>query len=121
MSKVPKLSPGEVSKLLKNLEKSHKGEIVPPTQYIWQLVKRPNEFDTLSRRFKFKSFEDTWAFLTKVSMRAHLLGHHPKITTFYNIVDMDLTTDDVKGLTPVDFKMANRFTKFAQKLGEKYD
>lgn len=73
--------------------------------------------DTLLRKYTFKSFEETWAFLNRVALRSHKLGHHPKITNTYNVVDLELTTHDVGGLSEVDFKMAKAFDKAAIQYG----
>ncbi|KAH3671971.1 hypothetical protein OGAPHI_000157 [Ogataea philodendri] len=73
----------------------------------------------LARNYTFKNFEDTWAFLTKVALRSHLTGHHPKLTTVYNKVDVELTTHDVQGLTEIDFKFAERFENYAAQIGQK--
>lgn len=72
----------------------------------------------LYRNFKFKTFEDTWAFLTKISMRSHLIAHHPTIINTYNKVKLELNTHDVNGLTDLDFKLAKRFSDYALKIGE---
>lgn len=82
----------------------------------WEIVKTEGNSDAIRASYKFKSFEDTWAFLTKVAMRAHLEGHHPHITNVYNKVDLELTTHDVGGLSELDFKMAKRFTKYAMQF-----
>ncbi|KAG7880765.1 hypothetical protein KL905_002366 [Ogataea polymorpha] len=73
----------------------------------------------LERKYTFQNFEDTWAFLTKVALRSHLGGHHPKITTLYNKVTIHLTTHDVQGLTQSDFKFAERFESYANRIGLK--
>lgn len=75
--------------------------------------------DTIQSRYIFKSFEDTWAFLQKVALRSHIQGHHPKITTIYNKVELELTTHDVNGLSDMDVKLAKRFEKYAKEIGEK--
>lgn len=72
--------------------------------------------DRVVRSYQFKSFEDSWSFLTKVAMRSHKMGHHPKITNLYNRVDLELTTHDVNGLSEIDFKMATVFEKAARRL-----
>ncbi|ODV86457.1 hypothetical protein CANARDRAFT_6927 [[Candida] arabinofermentans NRRL YB-2248] len=118
MSKIKyiKLSLTEISNSLKKL----------PVDYTqsqpWRLSVKSDiqpSVDKLTRQFTFKTFEDTWAFLTKVSMRSHLSGHHPKITTVYNSVEIELTTHDVEGLTELDFQLAKRFTNYANQIGEK--
>lgn len=82
----------------------------------WSLVKSSENLDAIRANYKFKSFEDTWAFLTKVAMRSHLEGHHPMIKNVYNRVELELTTHDVAGLSDLDFKLATRFTKYANQF-----
>lgn len=74
----------------------------------WQLSQK-----TLQKQYKFANFEDTWSFLTKVSMRSHLMGHHPTITNTYNIVKIELTTHDIDDVSEVDLQLAKRFDKYA--------
>ncbi|CCC67822.1 hypothetical protein NCAS_0A12640 [Naumovozyma castellii] len=64
---------------------------------------------------KFKDFETTWSFLNQLSMRAHLWGHHPTISTTYNKVDLELTTHDIEGgpaISDIDIKMAKRIEHY---------
>ncbi|ODQ81749.1 hypothetical protein BABINDRAFT_11843 [Babjeviella inositovora NRRL Y-12698] len=74
---------------------------------------------SLSRSIVCKNFEDTWALLTKVSMRAHLLGHHPTITTTYNKISFRLTTHDLAEaggegvISDVDVKLAKKIDEYA--------
>lgn len=83
----------------------------------WKFIPgKDNKLDCIIREYKFKNFEDSWIFLNKVAMRSHKLGHHPKIYNNYNIVEIELTTHDVKGLSEIDFKMAKVFENTANKL-----
>lgn len=83
----------------------------------WQLTHSNTQ---LTREHTFKTFEQTWGFLTQVSMRAHLLGHHPTIRTSYNKVKIDLTTHDIiseadrqsSAISDIDIKFAKRIEKY---------
>ncbi|GME84619.1 unnamed protein product [Ambrosiozyma monospora] len=79
----------------------------------WQLTPNPQHPTSISTTLKFKTYEDTWSYLTKISMRSHLAGHHPTITTTYNEVSLLLSTHDVSGLSELDFKLAKRFSDYA--------
>lgn len=84
----------------------------------WRLV--PGSMtttDTLLREYRFRTFEETWSFLTRVAMRAHRSGHHPKLTNVYTTVELKLTTHDVQGLSELDFRLAKAFDKAARQLG----
>ncbi|ODQ59421.1 hypothetical protein WICANDRAFT_17706, partial [Wickerhamomyces anomalus NRRL Y-366-8] len=62
----------------------------------------------ISKEYKLGNFEETWAFLNQISLRSHLWGHHPTITTTYNQVKITLTTHDVQGVSDIDIKFAKR-------------
>ncbi|CCF55643.1 hypothetical protein KAFR_0A02050 [Kazachstania africana CBS 2517] len=77
---------------------------------------------SLIRECVFPDFESTWAFLTRVSMRSHLWGHHPTITTSFNKVKLELSThdlDDKGAISDIDLKMANRIEKYINIYNDK--
>ncbi|GME68530.1 unnamed protein product [[Candida] boidinii] len=112
-----KLTKSEILLKLSNLPKYNKNN-----KFNWNVTDNSNIHDPtdlkLYRNFKFKTFEDTWAFLTKIAMRSHLTAHHPTIINTYNKVTLELNTHDVNGLTDLDFKLAKRFSDYAFKIGE---
>ena len=82
---------------------------------------------SLIRTCEFPNFETTWGFLTQVSMRAHLWGHHPSIATTYNRVSLELTTHDLRddsseiassgtstmgGISDIDIKLAKKIEEY---------
>lgn len=76
----------------------------------WKLVNK-----VLTREIAFKDYESTWAFLTRVSMRSHLWGHHPTITTTYVNVKLELSTHDLQGqISDIDVKMAKKIEEYIQ-------
>ncbi|CCK69654.1 4a-hydroxytetrahydrobiopterin dehydratase KNAG_0C05560 [Huiozyma naganishii CBS 8797] len=85
---------------------------------LWLVQRATNGTDTgkLVRECTFPDFESTWGFLTQVSMRSHLWGHHPTITTTYNKVKLELATHDLEqqpnSVSDVDLKMAKRIEKY---------
>lgn len=92
-----KLNTQEIAKLLGTIPK-------------WK-YKTSTGGESIYRKFEFRSFETSWAFLTRVAMKSHKMGHHPRIINEYNIVEIELTTHDVKGLSELDFKMAKSLDK----------
>jgi 4a-hydroxytetrahydrobiopterin dehydratase len=50
-------------------------------------------------------------FVNSVADIANEEGHHPDIYIFYNIVDLELFTHAVKGLSENDFIMAAKIDK----------
>ncbi|GCE99292.1 hypothetical protein ZYGM_002435 [Zygosaccharomyces mellis] len=69
----------------------------------------------LVREIQFNDFETTWAFLTQISMRSHLWGHHPTITTSYNYVKLQLCTHELQEkVSDIDLKLAKRFEQYIE-------
>lgn len=60
----------------------------------------------INRQFKFKSFSEAWAFMSRVAMAAEVANHHPEWSNVYNKVDIRLTTHDADGLTDKDIDLA---------------
>lgn len=76
----------------------------------WKLINK-----VLTREVTFQDYESTWAFLTQVSMRSHLWGHHPTITTTYVNVKVELKTHDLEDqISDIDIKMAKRIENYIQ-------
>ena len=96
-----KLTALEVSERLRNLNTT--GE--------WRLTTF-NQVQAIEREMVLKDFESTWAFLTKIAMRAHLMGHHPTLRTTYRNVSVLLQSHDVGGLSAKDFKLANKINSY---------
>lgn len=67
----------------------------------WQL-----EGDKLTRQLEFNHFVDTFAFMTRVALRAEKIDHHPDWSNSYNRVDIALTSHDAGGLTARDLALA---------------
>ena len=62
--------------------------------------------DAIRRSFKFKSFTDAFAFMTRVALMAEKMDHHPEWFNVYNRVDITLSTHDAGGLSERDIKLA---------------
>lgn len=61
---------------------------------------------SISRKFLFPNYISGLIFVTKVSVHAEVVDHHPEITLGYGFVKVVLTTKDVKGLSTADFTLA---------------
>lgn len=71
----------------------------------------------LSKTFTFSGgYLPTIAFLTQLSLYSHKVQHHPEIVTKYNVVTLNLTTDDENSVTDKDVKMANKADKLFNQL-----
>jgi len=65
------------------------------------------ENNMLRKSFKFKDFQEAFAFMTQVAFLAEEHQHHPNWSNVYNKVDIELTTHE-KGntVTAKDRKLA---------------
>ena len=71
------------------------------------------ETDSLRKIWKFRSFSEAWAFMSRVALLAEKRNHHPDWRNVYNVVDLRLTTHDAGGLTKIDTDMAVILDKYA--------
>lgn len=68
----------------------------------WEVIKD----HSIKRKFRFEDFKQAMSFVNKVANIADQEGHHPDIYIFYNVVELELFTHAVKGLSENDFIMA---------------
>ena len=71
------------------------------------------ETDSLRKIWKFRSFSEAWAFMSRVALLAEKRNHHPDWRNVYNVVDLRLTTHDAGGLTRLDTDMAAVIDRYA--------
>lgn len=109
INKITKIKPAKIP--LPTLE-THLQSTIPKWKFHQPITTTNNKSSTqhLHRSLRFHTYEDTQAFLTQLSMRAHLWGHHPTIVNTYNRVDVFLTTHDegMGEITEIDLKFAKR-------------
>ena len=60
----------------------------------------------LLAKFKFTTFDAAFDFMKLVSEKCKDLNHHPNWTNVYNLIDVELFTHDIGGLSYVDFELA---------------
>lgn len=58
---------------------------------------------TITRKFTFKGFAKTIAFVNAIAWIAHQENHHPDIEFGYNYCTVKYTTHAIKGLSENDF------------------
>ena len=68
---------------------------------------------SIKRKFRFKDFKEAMKFVNDVADIANHEGHHPDFYILYNIVDLELYTHAVKGLSENDFIMAAKIDKIS--------
>ena len=59
----------------------------------------------------FRDFKEAMVFVNKVAEIAENKNHHPSILINYNAVRMNLTTHEARGLTSIDFEVAEEIDK----------
>ena len=67
----------------------------------------------LTRKLKFKDFNEAFGFLTRVALHAEKQDHHPEFTSVWNRVDFRLTSHDAGGVTDRDLKLAEAINRLA--------
>lgn len=73
------------------------------------------EMNSLKRDFKFKTFVEAFSFMTAVAMVAEKLNHHPDWSNSYNKVSISLTNHEAKGITQLDFDLAQTIDRIFEK------
>jgi 4a-hydroxytetrahydrobiopterin dehydratase len=72
--------------------------------------------DAIERSFRFKDFNEAFAFMTRVALAAEKADHHPEWSNVWNRVDILLSTHDAGGLTERDVALARSIDGFAASL-----
>lgn len=60
----------------------------------------------LEREIEFSKYLDSIEFINKVAIVAEKQYHHPKLTSNFKSLLIQLTTHDVKGISQKDFQLA---------------
>lgn len=63
--------------------------------------------NAIKRDFAFKTFVEAFSFMTVIALLAEKLDHHPSWSNEYSRVSISLTTHSSKGITQLDFDLAN--------------
>jgi 4a-hydroxytetrahydrobiopterin dehydratase len=71
----------------------------------WQLSE---DSQSIQRRFEFKGFYKTVAFINAMAWIANQEGHHPDFSAGYNFCEVTFTTHELGGLSENDFICAAR-------------
>lgn len=65
----------------------------------------------LSKRYTFKDYYQTMAFVNAIAWLSHREDHHPDLTVGYNQCRVEYTTHAIKGLSENDFICAAKIDK----------
>lgn len=80
-----------------------------------QLQNWTSKETALNRDFKFKTFVEAFSFMTAIALEVEKLDHHPDWTNSYNKVGIALSTHSAKGITQLDFDLANKIDQIYKK------
>ena len=69
----------------------------------------------LNRDFKFETFVEAFSFMTAIALEVEKIDHHPDWTNSYNKVSIALSTHSAKGITQMDFDLADKIDKVFKK------
>lgn len=69
----------------------------------WSLVQ-----NQIQKKYQFKDFTGSMAFVTRTALLAESMDHHPDIDIRYNKVTLTLSTHSAGGLTDLDFILAGK-------------
>lgn len=62
--------------------------------------------DAIAKEFRFKDFNEAFAFMTRVALKAEHMNHHPEWSNVYNRVSVVLATHDCGGVSVRDVELA---------------
>lgn len=68
----------------------------------------------LFREFVFPDFRKAFNFMSKSAIVADKMNHHPEWSNVYNKVRVSLSTHESKGITGLDFQLAEKMDKIAK-------
>ena len=74
------------------------------------------EREGIARSFRFRDFNEAFAFMTRVALAAERADHHPELSNVWSIVEIFLTTHSAGGFTAKDAALAKRIDAFAASL-----
>ncbi len=92
---IPALTTKEISQLM-------------PEVSAWQVN---TDHTVISRRFQFKGFYKTMAFVNAIAWIANQENHHPDMEIGYNYCIVKFTTHAINGLTKNDFICAAKINQ----------
>jgi 4a-hydroxytetrahydrobiopterin dehydratase len=62
--------------------------------------------DAITKSYRFKDFNETFGFMSRVAIKADQMDHHPEWSNIYNHVQITLTTHDAGGVSERDVALA---------------
>ena len=62
----------------------------------------------LQKTFRFKNFNQAFAFMAQVALLAEKMDHHPDWSNSYNVVTITLFTHTIKQISALDLQLAQQ-------------
>lgn len=62
--------------------------------------------EAIKKSYTFKDFENCFAAMGKIAIKAEEMNHHPEWFNVYNRLDVVLATHDANGVTSYDLELA---------------
>jgi len=62
--------------------------------------------DAIHAEFEFENFKDCFSAMSRIAFECEALNHHPDWSNVYNVLTISLSTHSAKGVTDLDFKLA---------------
>ena len=69
--------------------------------------------DAITKSYRFKDFNETFGFMSRVAIKADQMDHHPEWFNVYNHVRITLTTHDARGVSERDVALAKFIDRIA--------
>jgi len=69
--------------------------------------------DAIRKTYHFADFDQAWAFMSRVALKAARMDHHPEWFNCYNRVEIILATADQDGVTGLDLELARAIDQIA--------
>ena len=65
----------------------------------------------IEKKFSFKNFIEAFSFMTQVALICEKYNHHPNWDNVYSLVNIQLTTHDLGGISNLDQLLASEINK----------
>lgn len=62
--------------------------------------------DAIHVELEFENFKDCFSAMSRIAFECEALNHHPDWSNTYNVLTIALSTHSAKGVTDLDFKLA---------------